>query len=249
MTQPVKTWPPKDPDAVQDYVYRIALDPGDSIATGEATITKLSGDVVIDGQVLAATPDTVDGVYGQDLTVWFSGGTNGETNLLQAAWTTVETREDDALIQLPIVSAELPALLLTGYTKPIAGHLIARYPAFSAVSPSTVSFWLTDAERYVTEAWSEGDYAAGLMALAAHNMALAGYGTGGTLAQIPRGVSRFKSGSLDVTLTDQAANGSGYDSTIYGAEYASLLRRNRAGPFVAPTGIAPAGAYPLPWPA
>jgi hypothetical protein len=247
MTQPVRTWSPKDPDAVLDYTYRIPLDASDSISSGNVAITKLSGDVTIDSFTLAAAPDTGDGVFGQVVTVWLSGGTDGETALFQIAWTTVGTREDDALVQLPVISAELPVLALTGYDKPAAGHLLARYPAFAQVAPSTIGFWLTDAERYVTNAWGEGDYAAGLMALAAHNMALVGYGTSGALGDLPRGVSRFKSGSLDVTLTDAAANGSGYDSTIYGAEYARLLRRNRAGPFVAPTGLAPAGAIEEPF--
>lgn len=253
MTQPVKTWAPKDPDAVLDYTYHIPLDEGDSIAPGQAIITKLSGDVVLDnpGGTLAAAPSTVDGVFGQTITAWLSGGTDGETALFQVAWTTAATRQDDALLQLPVVSAELPILALTGYAKPIAGHLVARYPAFAAVSPSTIAFWLTDAERYVTEAWSEGDYAAGLMALAAHNMASAGLGGDASLSGvIPAGVKSFKSGSLDVTLTDQGANAGfgGGGTTRYGAEYAALLRRNRAGPLVTPTGITPDGLVSAGWP-
>jgi hypothetical protein len=254
MTQPVQNWSAKDPDAVLDYTYHVPLDASDSIAPGQATITKLSGDVVIDSQSLAASPTTVDGVYGQTITIWLSGGTDGETALFKVAWTTTGTRQDDGLVQLPIVSSELAALVLTGYAKPLSGHLQARYPAFAAVAPSTISYWLIDAERYVTDAWSEGDYAAGLIALAAHNMALAGLGTDvASLAAIPLGVSRFKSGSLDVTLTDQAANSrlaGGYDSTRYGAEYALLLRRNRGGPYVQPTGVCP-DPYPnrlgYPW--
>jgi hypothetical protein len=97
----------------------------------------------------------------------------------------------------------------------------------------------------VTTAWAEGDYAAGLMSLAAHNLALAGFGTrGAALAELPAGVSRFKSGTLDVTLTDAAANArmnGGYDSTLYGAEYQLLLRRNRGGPLVQDTGVVPLG--------
>jgi hypothetical protein len=243
MTQPVAIWPSKDPDAVLDYTYRIPLDASDSISSGNATVTKLSGDVVIDSQSLAAAPDTVDGVYGQLVTIWLSGGTNGETALFQIAWTTTATRKDDALIQLPVASAEIVALALTGYAKPLPGHLVARFPAFAGVDPSTIQYWLSDAERFVGNSWGQGDYAAGLMALAAHNMALAGYGTGGAaLADLPAGVSRFKSGELDVTLTDQAANarmGGGLDSTRYGQEYLMLLGANRGGPFVAPTGMPP----------
>jgi hypothetical protein len=255
MTQPVQQWPPKDPDAVYDYTYRIPLDPADSIAPGQATITKLSGDVVLDnpGGTLAATPDTVDGVYGQVITAWLSGGTDGETALFQVTWTTVGTRHDDGLIQLPVVSSEIDDLLLTGYAKPLPGHLTARYPAFAAVATSTIRAWLTDAERFVTTAWAEGDYAAGLMSLAAHNMALAGLGTdAAALVGVPAGITRMKSGSLELGFTDQAANArmaGGYDSTRYGAEYALLLRRNRGGPYVAPTGIVPEYApFGVGWP-
>lgn len=258
MTQPVQIWPSKDPDAVLDYTYRIPLDPNDSIAPDQAVLTKLSGDVVLDnvGGTLAATPDTVDGVYGQVITAWLSGGTDGETALFQVTWTTVATRKDDALIQLPVASAELVALALTGYAKPLPGHLIARYPAFASVPASTVQAWLTDAERFVDTGWSEGDYAAGLMSLAAHNMALLGLGTdGAALAGVPAGISRFRSGSLDVSMTEQAANArmtGDFTATRYGQEYVSLLRRNRGGPLVADTGILPQYAgYPpfgLGWP-
>jgi hypothetical protein len=242
-------WTAKDPDAVLDYTFRIPLGAADSIAPGQATITKLSGDVVIDSQSLAATPDTEDGVFGQVLTVWLSGGTNGETAVFRVAWTTTLSRTDDDIITLPVIESDITPLLLTGYAKPASAHLVMRYSAFAAVPAATIAYWLTDAERYVTDAWSEGDYAAGLMALAAHNMALAGYGTAGTLAAIPKGVSRFKSGTLDVTLTDATANGSGFESTVYGAEYAALLRRNRAGPYVAPTGVVPEYApFGIGWP-
>jgi hypothetical protein len=248
MTQPVRQWPPKDPDAVLDYTYRIPLDPADSIAPGQAVITKLSGAVVVDSQSLAAAADTVDGVYGQAITVWLSGGTDGETALFQAAWTTVATRHDDGLVQLPVASGEIAALLLTGYAKPLPGHLVARYPAFADVATGTIRAWLTDAERFVTTAWAEGDYAAGLMSLAAHNMALAGLETdAAALVGVPAGLTRMKSGSLELGFTDQAANArmsGGYDSTRYGAEYALLLRRNRAGPLVAPTGVLPQYDYP-----
>jgi hypothetical protein len=257
MTQPVRQWPPKDPDAVFDYTYRIPLDAADSIAPGQATITKLSGDVVIDSQSLAATPDTeiVDGVsvYGQVITIWLSGGTDGETALFQVTWTTVATRSDDALIQLPVVSGEIADLVLAGYAKPLPGHLTARYPAFADVATGTIRAWLTDAERFVTTAWDEGDYAAGLMSLAAHNMALAGLGTdAAALVGAPAGLTRMKSGSLELGFTDAAANArmsGGYDSTRYGAEYALLLRRNRGGPYVAPTGVLPDYApFGVGWP-
>jgi hypothetical protein len=252
MTQPVKTWAAKDPDAVFDYVYRIPLDPSDSVAPGQATVARLSGTVVIGTVVLAAAPNTTADGYGQDLTIWLSGGADGETSMFRVGWTTVGTRVDDALVLLPVVSAEVAALVLTGYVKPLPGHLMARYPAFASVSPSTVQAWLTDAERFVSTAWAQGDYAAGLMSLAAHNLALAGLGTGGSaLADLPAGVSRFKSGTLDVALTDAAANArmsGGYESTRYGQEYQLLLRRNRGGPLVQDTGVLPEYVYGFGYP-
>ena len=40
--------------------------------------------------------------------------------------------------------------------------------------PHTIRTWLTDAERFVDRSWAEGDYAAALMAKAAHEMVLLG---------------------------------------------------------------------------
>jgi hypothetical protein len=250
MAQP---WTAKDPQAVLDYVYRIPLDAGDSVSSATPWITKLSGDVVIDSQSLASAPNTTAEGYGQDVTVWLSGGTDGETCVFRAEWATAGGRTDDDIITMAVAAHEIDGLVLTGYAKPLPGHLTARYPAFAAVATSTIRAWLTDAERFVTTAWAEGDYAAGLMSLAAHNMALAGLGTdAAALVGVPAGITRMKSGSLELGFTDQAANArmsGGYDSTRYGAEYALLLRRNRGGPYVAPTGIVPEYApFGVGWP-
>jgi hypothetical protein len=245
------TWPAKDPEAVLDYVYRIPLDAADSVSSGTPWLTKLSGDVTIVSQALAAAPDTTSEGYGQDLTVWISGGTDAETAVYKVEWQTAGGRTPDPVIITQAVVAEA-RLLLTGYMKPSCGHLTARYPAFASVAASTIGYWLTDGERYVTNAWTEGDYAAGLMALAAHNMALAGLGTdAAATADIPSGVSSFKSGSLSVNFTEAAANARAtgdYSATRYGQEYYALLRRNRSGPIVAPTGVPPDGVYPGVWP-
>jgi hypothetical protein len=235
------TWPTKDPDAVLDYTAHIPLDSGDSIASGQATITRIDGTVVLVSQTLAAAPSTTDGAYGQDLTAWLSGGADGETSVFRIAWTTALGRQDDAIVLLPVAANEPAPLALTGYAKPSAADLVARYPAFTDVDVATIRAWLTDAERYVTTAWGEGDYAAGLMSLAAHNLTMAGLGTdAASLASIPVGVTRMKSGSLEVGFTDAAANArltGGYGATRYGAEYLSLLQRNRGGPRVASTGV------------
>lgn len=246
------SWPAKDPDAVFDYSYTIALDDGDTVV-GDPLFTKLSGTVVIDNEIFDPAIVATDEVArGQKLTVWLSGGANGETSVFRVSWTTAGGREDDDIITLPVVAHELDALVLTGYAKPLPGHLIARYPAFAAVPVSTIRTWLSDAERFVDTSWAEGDYAAALMSLAAHNMALAGIGTGNaSLAGVPVGITRMKSGSLELGFTDAAANArmSGtFAATRYGQEYQTLLRRNRGGPLVSSTGVVrhdPYLRYPL----
>jgi hypothetical protein len=246
------SWPAKDPDAVKDYVYRIPLDAGDSIAAGQATVTKLAGNVSLDSYSPASAPDTTAEGYGQDVTVWLSGGTDGETAVFRVAWTTVDTRHDDDVITIAVLESDIVPLVLTGYAKPSAAHLIMKYPAFGATPPATVAFWLKDAERYVTTVWGESDYAAGLMALAAHNMAMAGLGSDtSALAGIPAGVTAMKSGSLSLNFTPEAANarlGGGLDASRYGTEYMALLRRNRAGPLVTGTGMTSDGIISNGWP-
>jgi hypothetical protein len=226
-----ETWPAKDPQAVKDYTFTIPLDEGDSVSA--YTFTKVSGDTVLDSHSRS----------GAVITAWLSGGTDGETAVFKASWETVAGREDEDYITLPIAANDYVALELADYQKPLPQHLMARYPAFADVATTTIQYWLTDAERFVDESWTEGDYAAALMALAAHNMASAGLGTeASALTGIPAGLTKFKSGSLDVTFSEGAANDratGALASTRYGAEFQALLRRNRGGALVLPTGTLP----------
>lgn len=228
-------WAAKDPQAVADYTYTIPLDAGDSVAS--YTLERLTGTVAIDS----------DSISGADVTAWLSGGIDGETDVFRIAWVTVGGREDDDVITLLVSSHEYEALALTGYAKPSAQHLKQRYPAFASVDAGTVQYWLTDAERSVDASWTEGDYAAALMALAAHNMALAGLGTeASALASLPAGVTRIKSASFEAAFTDAAANArasGAFEATRYGAEYLILLRRNRGGPLVSNAGAAPIDTF------
>lgn len=248
------SWPAKDPDAVLDYTYRIPLDAGDSVAS--YTLESIAGTVAIDDESLAGAPDTTDKGYGQDLTAWLSGGVAGEASVFRITWTTDAGRTPDPVsVVLQVAESDYAPLVLTGYAKPAAAHLVMRYPAFAAVPASTIQYWLTDAERAVDQSWTEGDYAAALMALAAHNMTLAGLGAdAAALANIPAGLNRMKSGSLELGFTDAAANaraGGELTSTRYGQEYRALLLRNRGGPRVTGTGVDPAWETPYrvgaPW--
>lgn len=243
------SWTAKDPSAALDYVYRIPLDTGDSVAAvGNVTFTQLSGTVTVGAKSLAATPNTTSEGYGQDYTVWLSGGADGETDVFKVAWTTALTRGNDDIITLPIATNQVPALDLLTYTPPVAGNLVARYPAFASVPFATIDYWLTDAQRMVKNNWRPSDYPIGLMALAAHNMAIAGLVSDGTAVQIPGGVDRFKIGPMEFSLTQQAANSklaADLTSTRYGVEFQTLRAANTGGPRVAATGVPPYGMYPF----
>lgn len=131
------------------------------------------------------------------------------------------------------------------YTAPTPAALKLRYPAFAGVEDATVQYWLTDAERFVDTSWTESDYAPALMSLAAHNLTMAGRGAATGASAIPAGVTRFKSGAMDVTISEAAASAmtkGGYQASVYGQEFALLLRRNKAGPRVISAGSLP--AYP-----
>lgn len=230
-----ETWPAKDPQAVKDYTFTIPLDEGDTVAA--YTFTKVSGDVVLDSESRA----------GAVITAWLSGGTTGETAVFKATWETTAGREDEDYVTQLIASADYVALELTDYQKPLPQHLIARYPDFAAVPTATIQYWLTDAERFVDDSWLESDYAAGLMAVAAHNMAVTGLGTeAAATADLPPGITAMKIGTLglnfDSAVTKAKAEGT-WSATRYGTEYQRLLRRNKGGPRVTATGTLPTG-YP-----
>ena len=114
-----------------------------------------------------------------------------------------------------------------------------RYPAFAAVDDARIQYWLTDADRFVTDGWG-ADADPARLAYAAHNLVLSnapGIQSGTDLAAmgIPTGVTKFKSASMDVQISEAAANrslASGWDATTYGAEFAVMLRRNTGGPML-----------------
>jgi hypothetical protein len=124
------------------------------------------------------------------------------------------------------------------YDLPSPSDLIARYPAFTAVDPTTIQYWLTDAQRYVDTSWIEGDYAPALIAHAAYDMArvsVPGLAGAYEAELVAGGVTDFQSASVRLRFSDEAVKAAvagGYGSNIYGIEYYALLRRNKAGPRV-----------------
>lgn len=132
------------------------------------------------------------------------------------------------------------------YSVPTSADLKVRYPGFSTVADATVNYWIADAQRVVTEAWIEADYPIAIMLHAAHEMATAGL-EAGDVAALPQGVTRFRSGSMDVGMAESLASATGYQATRYGREFLVYLKRNRGGAIVVSPGRVPAGAvYPRP---
>lgn len=130
------------------------------------------------------------------------------------------------------------------YEAPAPADLILRYAAFTDVDTDVIQYWLTDAERFVDTSWIEGDYAPALMAHAAHMMTMEGLGvTAAADGSLPAGLTSFKSADLSASFSDSVASDrvtGEYAATRYGAEYARLRRRSRAGPRVASPGTVPA---------
>jgi hypothetical protein len=130
------------------------------------------------------------------------------------------------------------------YTDPTANDLQAAFPRFAAVADPTVEFWLVRARRSVDQSWFEDDYQMGQMLLACHLMTLQGLGTGAESEAASQGASGYKtirSGAITLERFDNGSGGAadGFAATSYGQQFALLLRQNRGGARVAPTGTIP----------
>ena len=122
--------------------------------------------------------------------------------------------------------------------------LRAKYPAFASVTDDTIQIYMADAQ--VDTSWLESDYASAIMLWTAWAMTDAGIGTGGEVAgYIGSGVSRLKSGSLDVSFSDAASSATGYETNAYGRRFLSLYRKNKAGPRVIRGAVCDGGWGPL----
>jgi hypothetical protein len=132
------------------------------------------------------------------------------------------------------------------YALPTATDLKQRYPAFAAVDDATVDWWLDYViGKDVDQSWGENMGPEGNMAAAAHRMVKAGIGIAGGGASLPAGVTDFKSGSVSIAFSAEAAKksaSSGWDSTTYGDDYAAALFKEKGGPRVIGGGVVPCGA-------
>lgn len=196
-----KSWPPKTPDAVLDYLYDIPLDPEDGVSS--YSVEALAGTVNIDSH--ASDEEKV--------TLTLSGGTDGETNVFQIKWSTTGGRTDDAIVTLQVVGLE--------NFEPRIAELRAMFPAFVSVPDATIALWLRKADLHIGDNWPEDERGDARLCWTAHSMALLGLGQG----TAPAGVTSFKSGTFSVQMSDKAASATGYASTIYGRQYLAMCQR------------------------
>lgn len=116
------------------------------------------------------------------------------------------------------------------YVRPTPAEFKAKYPAFADVPNATIQSYLDDSP--VDECWLETDYAKAIMLWAAHTMTVNGIGSDEIGIAGAAGLSRLKSGTLDVSFKDSSTDDGmgGYGGTAYGRQFYELLRANRGGP-------------------
>lgn len=122
------------------------------------------------------------------------------------------------------------------YIDPTPADIKADFPQFAAVDDAVIQRVIDRNVQWVDESWFETDYTWARELLTAHFLTLSGQGTGQDAETAVSGVSRFKSGTLDVTFTS-AADTAGdapapWNGTRYGIEFYYLLRKNKGGPRV-----------------
>lgn len=142
------------------------------------------------------------------------------------------------------------------FTTATATDLKTRLPRFADVADATVDVYLDRARRSVDDSWAEGDQVEGQVLLAAHLMTLEGLGTGTEAELNAEGlgdIRTLKSGSLSFTRQGDGNDGQSaagkIGSTSYGRQWLELLRSNRGGSRITPTGVIPTSPlYPSRFP-
>ena len=118
------------------------------------------------------------------------------------------------------------------YVVPAAADLVARFPAFAAVSADVVGNAIVEAQTRVDESWLPSDYTIAIMLLAAHTLTLDGQGAGAEAAMAAAGAMGFRSlhsGSLGLDREPAPSGGhpSMLEQTSYGRRFLALLRVNQ----------------------
>lgn len=221
-------WPAKDPADVLDYSWIIPLDDQDELAPDGLTAEALDP--------TTATVDDSEEAEGT-ATLWISGGADGELAMFNLVAVTAGGRTFREVAVLPVFDRASVML----------AELRVRYPEFADVADETIGYWMLRSLEIVTTDFGDQRTHAALL-LTAHNLTLAGLGTGaesqrhGSFA----GATRVKSGTLELSWEGGASNGA-YGQTRYGRLLMPILRANYGGPLVTATGAFPAYAPDYPW--
>lgn len=137
------------------------------------------------------------------------------------------------------------------YVKPTPADLKAMFPEFATVSDDIVQIYLDLANRFVDETWLEGDFANAIMFLAAHFLAIMGYGKSADTYSNLSIFQTIRSGSLTLTRFDksqQTDDFMNFNATRYGKMYRMLLKMNKGGPRIVGGCFAPVSGYAKDWP-
>jgi hypothetical protein len=115
------------------------------------------------------------------------------------------------------------------FTDPTAATLKEDFPEFTSYDDPTIERAISVAKRMVDQSWTEGDYTRAIELYACHiltngDLAVATSGTGGVIASESLGPV-----SVSYQSSSQQADASGLSATVYGKEFALLLRLNRGG--------------------
>ncbi len=200
-------WPAKDPAEVLDFTWTPGLDTGDTIASFTATVA--SGTVAKDSASNTTTA----------VTVWLSGGADGETATVNLTAVTAGGRTFREVAVLPVFDRASELLSL----------FRLRYPAFVSVADGQIGYWLADAARLVDASWPTTSADPATFAWAAHMLSE----SGALVGAIPAGVTSFRSGSFSATVDSGVASLTGLRATSYGREFLALRRANFGGPILA----------------
>lgn len=135
---------------------------------------------------------------------------------------------------------------------PTPADIKADFPVFAGVDDAVIQRRIDRTASWVDDSWgADEEYAKSL--LTAHYLVLDGLGGGDAeiTAYREAGVTKLKSGTLDVTFSEVASGGSEFDETGFGRRFYALLRKVKSGPLT--TGgtlgcYSPAATdYPFAW--
>lgn len=210
-------WPAKDPAEVLDFTWTVPLDDAETVASHTTAVI---------GGTIVKNSDSHSDVA---VSVWISGGADGETATVNLTAVTTGGRTFREVAVLPVFDRASEMLVL----------FRLRYPAFLSVADGQIGYWLADASRLVGTNWTEASRDPAKFAWAAHMLSESGV----LSAVVPAGVTSFRSGSFSATVDSGIASLTGLRSTSYGREFLALRQADFGGPFLAWTPPAALGAY------